>query len=269
MHAKGKIPSLESLEPFDSCLTIGRILMPNLSVDLTVNAAISMMDRYRIAEALVHEHHARMEYPREDGNRRLLETVRGVPRLHPVWVIEPPRTPGRAAAEDLVAEMLSAGVKAARLPMKQIPPFVWLWDDLCSALEAHAVPAFLDFGAFSTCGSLTDTDVDGVRDLALAHPGLSLILSHVMGGLGVHPGVMHLMHRVDNLFMDIGGILEFWRVMAHEVGPHRILFATGTPFTDPGILIANIQYMIGFSAEEKKLMYGDNLRRLLKAVKTA
>ena len=269
MRAKGKNPSLESLEPFDSCLTIGRILMPDASVELTAKTVIKMMDRYLIAEALVHEHHARMEYPREDGNRRLLETVRGVPRLHPVWVIEPPRTPGRAAAEDLVAEMLSAGVKAARLPMKQIPPFVWLWDDLCSALEAHAVPAFLDFGAFSTCGSLTDTDVDGVRDLALAHPGLSLILSHVMGGLGVHPGVMHLMRRVDNLFMDIGGILEFWRVMAHEVGPHRILFATGAPFTDPGILIANIQYMIGFSAEEKKLMYGDNLRRLLKAVKTA
>jgi predicted TIM-barrel fold metal-dependent hydrolase len=55
--------------------------------------------------------------------------------------------------------------------------------------------------------------------------------------------------------------------MAREVGPHRILFATGAPFTDPGILIANIQYTPGFSAAEKKLMYGDNLRRLLEGVK--
>lgn len=267
MRAKGQIPSLESLGPFDSCLTIGRILMPNVSVELTAKTVIKMMDRYRIAEALVHEHHARMEYPREDGNRRLLETVRGQPRLHPVWVIEPPRTPGRAAAEKLVAEMLSAGVKAARLPMKQIPPFVWLWNDLCAVLEAHAVPVFLDFGAFSTCGSLTDTDVNGVRDLALAHPNLPMVLSHVMGGLGVHPGILHLMRRVDNLYMDVTGLLEYWRIMAHEVGPHRILFATGTPFTDPGILVANIQYMIGFSAEEKKLMYSDNLRRLLGRVK--
>jgi hypothetical protein len=46
-----------------------------------------------------------------------------------------------------------------------------------------------------------------------------------------------------------------------------VLFATGNPFTDAGILIANIQYAVGFSLEDKKLMAGGNLRRLLEAVR--
>ena len=65
-----------------------------------------MMDRYGIAEALVHDHHARLIYPRRDGNRRLMEAVKGQPRLHPTWVIEPPKEPGRGPAAALVGEML-------------------------------------------------------------------------------------------------------------------------------------------------------------------
>ena len=88
-----------------------------------------------------------------------------------------------------------------------------------------------------------------------------------MGGLGVHPAIMHLMRRVPNLYMDITGILEYWREVASEAGPDRVLFATGMPFTDAGILVANIQYAVGFSDDDKKLMAGDNLRRLLEAVR--
>jgi len=40
-------------------------------------------ESYEIAEALVHEHHARIIYPREHGNQRLLKSIKGLPRLHP------------------------------------------------------------------------------------------------------------------------------------------------------------------------------------------
>ena len=97
MEAKPKMPDLNELRLFDSCVTLGRftseICIPS-AVEL-----ISIMDRYAITEALVHEYHARGLYPLEHGNLRLLSLIRGQPRLHPVWVLEPPLQPGRQAAE--------------------------------------------------------------------------------------------------------------------------------------------------------------------------
>jgi predicted TIM-barrel fold metal-dependent hydrolase len=225
------------------------------------------MDRYRIAEALVHEYHARALYPLEHGNQRLLNLIGGQPRLHPVWVLEPPLDPGQQAAETLVAEMRAAGVRVARLRLRAKGALPWLWDELCAALEAQCIPCFFDFGPRdTTLGALQDHEVDAVRMLAQEHPQLPLILSHVMGGLGVHPAVMYLVRRVPNLYLDITGILEYWRSIAYQVGPERVLFASGMPFTDPGILISNVQYARGLDTAAKKLICGDNLRRLLGGV---
>jgi predicted TIM-barrel fold metal-dependent hydrolase len=223
-----------------------------------------MMDRYHIAEALVHDHHARTIHPWEHGNRRVAEAVRGRPRLYPVWVIEPPVEPGAVAAEALVGEMLAAGVRVARLRMRPLGAHPWVWDDLCGVLEQRRVPCFVDFGtAAGTTADLGDFDVAGIREIALAHPELPLVLSHVMGGLGVHPAVVHLIHRAANVHIDITGILEYWRSVACQVGPERVLFATGAPFVDPGILISNVQYADELDLAAKKKICGDNLRDLL------
>jgi predicted TIM-barrel fold metal-dependent hydrolase len=268
MKAVVKMPHILDLRPFDSCVTLGTVVYTGCPRCLpTAEDVLEMMDRYHIAEALIHEHHARSTYPREHGNRRLLDAVKGEPRLYPVWVIEPPKQPGRDAAGGLVEEMLEAGVRVARLPMKVIPPLHWLWEDLCAVLEEHHIPCFLDFGDVSTKGTLTDNDVNGIRDIALAHPELPLILSHIMGGLGVHPGVVPLVRRLKNLYIDICGILEYWREVACNVGPERVLFASGAPFTDPGILISNVQYAHEVDERAKKMIYGDNLRRLMGQVR--
>jgi predicted TIM-barrel fold metal-dependent hydrolase len=266
MRAKAHTPSLEFLKPFDSSVSLGRIVLPGQACFPTAESLLAMMDRYGIAEALVHEYHARVVHPRAHGTLRLMELIRGQDRLHPVWVIQPPEKPGAKPAQALVAEMLAAGVHAARLPMKFIPPLPWLWDDLCAVLEQHRIPCFLDFGETSTIGSMSDHDVNCVREIALAHPKLPLVLSGIMGGLGVHPGVVPMIRRVPNVYLDICGILEFWRKVALEVGPERVLFATCAPFVDPGILLYNVQYEHRLDEKAKKLIYGDNLRQLLKAV---
>jgi len=267
MRANETMPALDTLRLFDSCLTLGRIVHSQYPPGLTVDQALELMDRYHIAEALVHAHDARMIYPREQGNRRLLEAVAGQPRLHPVWVIEPPKSPGPDAARALVMKMLDSGIRAARLPMKASPPLPWLWEDLCAALEEHHVPCFLDFGDVSTSGEVSDGDVNGVREIALAHPELPMVLSHLFGGLGVHPAVVPLVRRTPNLYLDITGILEFWREVAAEAGPERVLFATGAPFADPGIFISNVQYERRLDETAKRNISGDNLRRLLEGVR--
>lgn len=267
MRAKPAAPNLDSLRLFDSCLTLGDFVLSRAPAPVTARNVTAFLDRYHIVEALVHDHHARFTHPREHGNLRLMEAIRGNRRLHPAWVIEPPKQPGRKAAEAVVKEMLEAGARAARLPMKAAPPMAWWWRDLLSVLEARRVPCFLDFGGVTTSGELSNGDVDGIREIALAHPRLPMVLSHVFGGLGVHAAVAPLIRRLPNLYLDIAGILEFWREVAVEVGPERVLFATGAPFVDAGILISNAQYTHTLDAKAKRLICGDNLRRLIRSVR--
>ena len=263
MESSPKMPSLQSLALFDSCAT----LLDTAPWYMTVDRLIETMDRYEITEALVHESNARMNHPRRDSNQRLLTLIGGHPRLHPCWIIDPPRPPGRHAAAVLVEEILEAGVRTVRLLMHQVPPMLWLWEELCAVLEGHRVPCFLDFGKETTTGDLDDADVNGIRDIAMAFPNLPLVLSHIMGGLGVHPAVAPLMHRVQNLHIDVTGILEYWREAARDLGPKRVFFASGLPFTDPGITISNIQYGNDLDEKAKRLMCGGNLRRLMEAVR--
>jgi predicted TIM-barrel fold metal-dependent hydrolase len=267
MQARKTVPALGSLRLFDSCLTLGRVVHSQYPESLTADTALELMDRYQIAEALVHAHDARLIHPREQANRRLLDEVAGRPRLHPAWVIEPPKSPGREAARARVTTMLDAGVRAARLPMKAAPPLPWLWEDLCAALEEHHVPCFLDFGAVGTAGEMSDGEVNGVREIALAHPELPMVLSNLFGGLGVHPAIVPLVRRTPNLYLDVTGILEFWREVALGAGPERVLFATGAPFADPGIYVSNVQYELRLDEAAKRKIAGDNLRRLLEAVR--
>lgn len=265
MRSNPEMPDLNDLALFDACVTLGRFSSQICLPD--AGSLLALMDRYRIREALVHDYHARGIYPLEHGNRRILQAVAGQERLHPAWVLEPPMAPGRQPAEALVAELCAAGVRAARLRMRAKGALPWVWEDLLAALEARRVPCFFDYGPMdSTQGDLSDPDVDALRAMLLAHPGLQVILSHVMGGLGVHPAVAYLMRRVPNLYLDISGILEFWREAARDCGAERVLFASGTPFTDVGILISNVQYARGLSLEEKRLICGDNLRRLMGGV---
>ena len=190
MRTKEEMPDLKELRLFDSCITLGQIVhsgdicptrgpfnRSGYPQYLTHDNILQMMDRYHISEALVHEHHARAAYPRENGNKCLLEGIKDMARLHPVWVIEPPKQPGRKAAQALVDNMLNAGVKVARLPMKIAPPLPWIWNDLCDVLQDHRIPCMLDFGDTATIGSPDDMDINCIYDIAVTHPKLPLIFS--------------------------------------------------------------------------------------------
>jgi predicted TIM-barrel fold metal-dependent hydrolase len=260
------MPALNSLKLFDSCVTLGRVVLSGCPECLTPENVLAVMDKYEIQEALVHDHHARIVYPREHGNERLTRSIKNMSRLHPAWVLEPPKQIGRKPAAALVREMLDKGVRAARLRLKMAPPMLWLWADLLDALDAHHVPCFMDFGGTTTVGDATNSDIMGIREIALAHPDLPLIFSNVVGGLGINYAIVPLVKRLPNLYLDITGILEFWREWAYDVGPERILFATGMPFTDPGIYISNVQYARHLDVKAKQLICGGNLRKLLGGV---
>jgi len=265
-NENGDFPSLNELGIFDSCVTLGKFTS-EISIN-SANELISIMDRYFIKEALVHDYHALSAYPIEHGNERLMKAIANNSRLHPVWVLEPPVAPGLKPAEKIVNDLLNAGVRAVRLRFNTKALFSWMWDDLLTVLEDHRIPCFLDFGTTTTTlGTLTDHNVDNLQIVVHKHPNLPIILSHVMGGLGIHPAAIYLTYRSQNLYLDVSGLLEYWRTVAYEVSPERILYASGMPFTDPGILVSNVQYALGLDANDKKMICGDNLRKLLGGVR--
>jgi predicted TIM-barrel fold metal-dependent hydrolase len=274
MQATTRAPDIAALRLFDTCLTLGRVVRSGTPESVTPDSVLGLMDKHDIAEALVHHNEARLRQPRAWGNRRLLREVAGEPRLHPVWVLDPLDDPGPRAARDLVDEMLASGARAARLMMGFAPPLHWVWRDLCEALEERRVPCFLDFAApgygpaaGSTVGNPDALTVDRLRDVALAHPDLPMILSHVSGGLGLAHPLFPLMRRAPNLHVDLTSVVDYARRAAFELGPERVFFATGAPYYDPATFVSVVQYEPGLTPEARLAIGGGNVRRLLEAAR--
>ena len=270
MRAVRKMPNIKDLALFDSCVTLGRACMEGVPEFLTADNVVEVLDKYDIAEALVHSNEARLVRPRRRGNERLLEETRGLQRLHPVWVLEPPNRPDPAGARAMVEEMLAAGVRAARLMMGHVPPMHWIWKDLCEALEARRVPCLLDFAPVRAPATTCLPDalmLDRLREICLAHPELPMILSHHSGGLGLSSATMPLMCRAANLLIDTTAVVDYWRKTSRHLGPQRVVFATGMPFYEPSTFISNVQYDEVLDVPSKRMICGDNLRRLLEGVR--
>jgi len=270
MRAATQMPNIADLALFDSCVTLGRSCMSSVPEYVTAENVLAVMDKHDIAEALVHSNEARLVHPRRRGNERLVREVEGVSRLHAVWVLSPSARPDRAGARRLVEEMLSAGVRAARLMMGHVPPLHWMWKDLCEALEAHRVPCLLDLAPLLQPATNAPGDpilVDRLREICLAHLELPMILSHLSGGLGVAQPTIPLLHRAANLRIDTTGVVDYWRTVARDLGPERVVFATGMPFYDPATFVSNVQYDETLDPEAKRRICGGNLRRLMEAVR--
>lgn len=270
------MPSIDELKLFDTGVIGGRITDNRVppSRHLLPGNIEQVMDRHDIHEMLVTFNRARLDRPHNRGNLQTVAFCKGNPRLHPVWVLEPPRAPGRDAARAEVAEMRRHDVRVARLLFgaSASAPLHWWWEDLLGALEERRVPCLLDFGSTDYNDGCplavpTDAQVDQLRECVLAHPALPMIISTAVGGLGIANSVLPLIHRVRNLHIDVVGLVDYWRRVAFEVGPERVVFATGMPYYNPATYINAVQYQPGLSVEAKKMICGDNMRRLMKEVR--
>ena len=262
-----KNPSLDPLALFDGCMTLGSMVLSSVPKPVLPETVDELMVRYHIKEAIVHESHARLVNPGEHGNRRLMEMIKGNPKLHPQWILDPLSFHDQQEIKETVDEMLQLGVTSVRFLFKRVPPSLWLWSDLLEPLAEHHFLCFMDFGNETAIGEVITEELNAVRDIAIAFPDLNLVFSFVMGGLGIHPGILPLMKKIDNLYIDTLGILEYWRKAAREISPERVLFSSGIPFKDPGMFVSDIQYAVDFDENDKKLMCGENLRTLLEVVK--
>jgi hypothetical protein len=250
---------IQKLSLFDANCMLGRIVAPKAGFPLSVGELLDVMEDFEIAEALVY-HATSKEYHPAQGNRILLDEIAGTARLHPMWVVMPSQTGEFPPEETLLEEMLSRGVKAARVfphpDHHNFPLTDWASQKLLRSLESRRVPLFVDQELI---------DWGTVHDLSAEYPRLPLVLTNV--GYRVNRFLFPLCERFGNLHIELSmycghrGIED----LAGRFGAERLLFGTRLPYFTPGSAIGMLSYA-RISEQDKRRIAGDNLRGLLAKV---
>lgn len=241
---------------FDCNCMLGRPSVPvKDSLDGT-DAIEAELEYCGIADALVFHYLAR-DYAPAVGNARLLEEIAGRSRFHPGWVLLPEHT------EEMpdVAEMLSAGARAVRMyPKVDRHGFSledWCSGNVLSELEAHHVPLFLD---------LDQTDWNEVYRLCARHPALPVVITDLAYRINRH--LFPLIAQCQHLCVEISGYQGHAAIeeVCRRFGARRLLYGSRLPLFSPGATIALLAYA-NISDDEKRMIAGENLRRMLEDVR--
>jgi len=231
---------------------------------VTEEALLAAMDHYGIHEALVMDSLGESG-DAEWGNRQILERTEAHPRLHPLWTLMPPRTGELPPPDELIAQMRELGVAAACLPYGafDIPLEEWCLGSLLDPLEEARVPVFMCPTDRRSGDTADATDWSGVVRLCQAHPELPVIVTESRIYKSQR-ALIAALHACPNLHIDISTLwlhrlIEF---LCQQFGAQRLLWASQLPYRDPGATLMQLNCS-EIRDEEKALIAGDNLRRLV------
>jgi predicted TIM-barrel fold metal-dependent hydrolase len=251
---------------FDANAMIGAHFAPRQGRFDTADDLLAEMDRFGIAEALVH-HGLAKEYDLDTGNAALTEAVRGHPRLRPCWMIGlqgstahdyPRRTITRALAEGVRAVRLLIGGYLGDAPLADALAYArWL-----DALDAHRIPLFMD--AEGGWGPL----LPGLTEILEQHPVLPIIIATFKFDTETRL-IYARMERFANLHLEISGIQGNGMIedLVRHFGPTRLVFGSRFPFFSPGSRRIGLAYA-EIDDTTRAAIAGDNLRRMMAAVRT-
>lgn len=249
---------------FDAGVRLGRSQDHITGAPATGEALVAVMEEVGIREALVWHADAQF-YDTQAGNGILLEEIADYPNLHPCWVFMPHETGEMPPSQSTVTAMLKAGVKAARIfPRQHLFMFrLWNLEPLLQALATHAIPLFVDFG-IKSWGDVIDWD--GLYEVGKAYPELPLILPSI--NIGSDRLLIPLMKRLPNLYVETSyyTVHRGIELLDATIGAERVLFGSGLPLRAPGPALTALSYSL-INEDKKKLVAGDNLRRLMNEVR--
>lgn len=232
-------------------------------------ALLADMDYYGLNEAIV-THFSAKEYYASHGNALLMGELAGETRLTPCWVMPPYDRPDEPPVEQLVEEMLTAGVRIARLyPPIRTPEIITPWHgyEAFRALEAHRVPLLL---TEADMGSWPDKSHAAFRaakiyELCKAFPNLPIIIARF--NYQLIQVAFSIMKECSNFLIEISNFTTHRGVeaVAEAFGAERMIFGSGMPLQNPGSALAILRFA-AISEDEKRSIAGDNLRRLMSEV---
>ena len=255
---------IRSLSLFDANCQLGPSELTVSDAPTSVARLAAEMDRCGIREALVYHSFAGAYNPLV-GNANLVGEISGVHRLHGCWVVLPHYTDEMQPPNLLVDRTLASGARAVRMfPARH--RFLlsgWSGNELLAKLSEHQLPLFLDYDRTHWAENVVD--YDSVFRICKDFPTLPLIL--VREGIGSARYLYPLLEKCDNLHIETsyyqapGGVED----VSKKFGAKHLLFGTGLPTYEAGPAISMLLYS-EISSGEKRMVAGDNLRRLLGAV---
>ena len=250
---------------FDCSCTVGRHVRLTGGAPHTAADLLEEMDRYGIAEAMVVDSLSRESHP-FDGNRRVLETTAGNPRLHPVWSALPPGTDEQPEPRELLRRMRKERVGALILYPGQyrftLSP--WCIDELLEPLAEARVPVIVNPDEIGPSMVECDrTDWDAVVALCRRMPTLPVIVSEFRIRRSQRE-VYRALDACENLHIELSG---YWLYRGIEYitrcwGSGRLVFGSNWPRLGPHMTLAALS-CAEIDDEDKLKIAGDNLRRLV------
>ncbi len=249
---------------FDCNAMIGNTLVPVPAPVLDADALRREMDYYGIEQTLFFHNAA----SNEEMNRRTLQIARKEKRLTPCWVLPVSPVQLNERLEDHIDRMLEAAVRAARFVPDvgpQAAPMtlrIHSLEKVFDKLNRHRVPIMMDAEHFQMPLATTSFGWDQVHAICEAFPNIPVIL--LQPRYAAQAPLIALMRRHKNLHFTIPwyGLFRQVESMVEMFGPERVLFGTNLPHIDPAMPVGMVNYG-KLSVEQKKLIAGDNLRRLL------
>lgn len=270
-----KYSTVEELNFFDANCMIGRYCYFQENSFYSKERLKEEMKYFGIKEALIY-HAVAKEYVPQVGNKVLVDELEQEKSLHGCWTLLPPYTKEMSPPEIAVREMLAAEIKTCRaIPNERVghhgweQPYLlfslsqWSMGSTFSALQEHRIPIFIDFNTGFPYVDRTDWDM--VYNICKSYPQLPVVLVHF--GFRTNRRLYPLLAQCDNLYIEISGYWLYRGIesICKEFGPERILFGTNMPLYDPGCCIMLVTHA-NISEQQKKLIAGDNLRKLLSNV---
>jgi hypothetical protein len=195
------------------------------------DGVVASMDKYKIDTAVLVPNLAVMCDFRE-GNRQLLEAIKGDDRLYGYLVVNP-NYPDESV--DLMREM-AANRKFVALALfggaSRPYPNLDDCDEIINSYRRFAKPVFLHTAHAEA--------VEAAKEMAAAFPTLQFIFGS-MGG----PDWKRALNlgKLINVHLETSGSFDVEKIeeAVEKVGAHKVLFGSDLPFSDPASEIALIR----------------------------
>ncbi len=239
----------------DSHCLIGRRAFREPGTLYKTEEFLREMEHHDIAGALVHHAFSVELYP-PYGNDVLMQECGKSPRLFPCWALLPHHVNEMPPPEELAAQMLRQGVRAARI-LPRTHGFT------PETLRACGLLAALERAGILLIVPVAEMDLAALGALCEAHPLLPVLVTGVSWASDRQ--LFPLLERCANLRVETSCYQghNSVEILARRFGAYRLIFGTGLPHMSPGAAKANVLYA-RVSEEEKRLIAGGNLLRLLR-----
>ncbi|MGW8115647.1 amidohydrolase family protein [Caproicibacterium sp. NSD3] len=258
---------ISALEFLDFAVSFGRPPVPFTGVWMDKERLLKELRRNHIAQSAPY-HVLAKAYEANYGNNLLMEEIGDDrPEMIPTWVVVPSEEAMGCSPKSYVDQMEKEGIKAVRLfPSSTGNPAKatryaftkWFYGDYFEEFQRRHIPITVEFSP----NRRDEPDWPKLYEVAKDFPKLDIILAD--GFQRTAWTLIKLLRECQNLYVQTSGLdvhreLEY---MVNQVGAQRFIAGSKFPVSTIGTMVGQVTFA-NLSFEEKKLIAGDNARRIM------